>query len=70
MPIERDGDRVARQQLRRMIRPFILRRTKDKVLNELPEKTEITLTVDLNKKEWSFYEALRRKTLEDFAAGP
>lgn len=70
VPIERDGDRVARQQLRRMIRPFILRRTKDEVLNELPEKTEITLTVDLNEQEWSFYEALRRKTLEDFAAGP
>ena len=70
VPIERDGDRVARQQLRRMIRPFILRRTKDEVLSELPEKTEITLTVDLNEKEWSFYEALRRKTLEDFAAGP
>ena len=31
VPIERDGDRVARQQLRRMIRPFILRRTKDEV---------------------------------------
>ena len=61
---------MARQQLRRMIRPFILRRTKDEVLSELPEKTEITLTVDLNEKEWSFYEALRRKTLEDFAAGP
>ena len=67
VPIERDEDRMARAQLRRMIRPFILRRTKSEVLSELPVKTEITLTVDLKEEERAFYEALRRSALEELS---
>ena len=65
VPIERFGDDSRRDQLRRLIQPFILRRRKDEVLKELPEKTEITLTVELSGEEKAFYEALRRKALED-----
>lgn len=65
VPIERLGDNSRRDQLRRLIQPFILRRRKDEVLKELPEKTEITLTVELSGEERAFYEALRRKALED-----
>lgn len=65
IPIERLGDNSRRDQLRRLIQPFILRRRKDEVLKELPEKTEITLTVELSTEEKAFYEALRRKALED-----
>ena len=50
-----------------MIRPFILRRTKEQVLKELPSKTEITLTVDLKDEERAFYEALRRNALEELS---
>ncbi|MEM9589465.1 MAG: SNF2-related protein, partial [Planctomycetota bacterium] len=35
-PIERHHDDECRQSLARLVRPFILRRTKDKVLTELP----------------------------------
>jgi SNF2 family DNA or RNA helicase len=65
IPIERYSDNSRRDQLRRLIQPFILRRRKDEVLKELPEKTEITLTVALSTEEKAFYEALRRKALED-----
>jgi superfamily II DNA or RNA helicase len=67
-PIERDRDENRREQLRRLVQPFILRRRKDEVLKELPEKTEITLTVDLSKEELAFYEALRRNALEKLTA--
>lgn len=65
VPIERFADDTRRDQLRRLIQPFILRRRKNEVLKELPEKTEITLTVELSTEEKAFYEALRRKALED-----
>ncbi len=65
LPIERDEDRTVRNRLRRLISPFILRRTKDEVLSELPPKTEIELKVALSDEESSFYEALRRKAVEN-----
>lgn len=64
MPIERNGDELARHQLRRLVQPFMLRRRKDEVLKDLPEKTEIVLTVELSSEERAFYEALRRKAAE------
>ncbi len=63
-PIERDKDNAASDTLRRLIQPFILRRTKDQVLKELPSRTEITLPVELSAEEMAFYEALRREALE------
>ena len=69
IPIERDGDREARLRLRRMIQPFILRRTKEQVLEELPAKTEITLRVEMGEEEFAFYEALRRAAVETFSDG-
>ncbi|MDR1612612.1 MAG: DEAD/DEAH box helicase, partial [Planctomycetota bacterium] len=63
-PIERGGDAEARDRLRRVIRPFVLRRLKSQVLAALPPKTEITLRVELGRRERAFYEALRREALE------
>lgn len=62
-PIERDHNDQARDTLRRLIQPFILRRTKDQVLQELPSRTEVTLHVDLSPEEMAFYEALRREAI-------
>ncbi len=62
-PIERSQDKVARDQLKKLIQPFILRRTKNQVLQELPSRTEVTLQVELSKEEFSFYEALRREAI-------
>jgi SNF2 family DNA or RNA helicase len=58
------GDKHAAAQLRTVVRPFVLRRTKAQVLDELPEKTEITRVVSPSADERAFYEALRRRALE------
>lgn len=59
VPIERDKDREKQRLLKRLISPFILRRTKAEVLDELPERTEITVKVALSEKERELYENLR-----------
>ena len=69
-PIERLRDKEAGDRLRRIIRPFILRRTKAQVLDSLPPKTEITLAVELGERERAFYESLRRNALERLEADP
>ncbi|PRC91405.1 DEAD/DEAH box helicase [Solimicrobium silvestre] len=65
-PIEK-GDKLARSHLKRLIQPFILRRTKTQVLSELPSRTEITLQVELSEQERHMYEALRQESLEKIA---
>ncbi len=67
LPIERYENKQARQRLKRLISPFILRRTKEEVLTELPPKTEINLTVELGAKEMAFYEALRQEAIDKLA---
>ncbi len=64
IPIERYHDREARLKLKKLIRPFILRRIKSQVLDELPPRTEITLDVEMNSEEAHFYEALRQNALD------
>jgi len=66
-PIERDDCRETRRRLKKLIQPFILRRTKSQVLEELPSRTELTLRVELSKEEAAFYEALRQKAIENLA---
>jgi len=64
IPIERFHNREARLKLKKLIRPFILRRIKSQVLEELPSRTEITLEVEMSEEETLFYEALRQNALE------
>lgn len=61
--IERNQDKETKLRLKRLIQPFILRRTKTQVLTELPSRTEITLTVELTQAEMAMYEALRREAI-------
>ena len=63
-PIERHNDREAGRRLKKLIQPFILRRLKAQVLEELPPRTEVLLEVELSPEETAFYEALRRQALE------
>jgi SNF2 family DNA or RNA helicase len=68
IPIERNNDAETRQHLKRLIQPFILRRLKTDVLDELPPKTEITVQIPLSEKERAMYEAVRQKALQNLAA--
>ncbi|MBI3144533.1 MAG: DEAD/DEAH box helicase [Pseudogulbenkiania sp.] len=66
-PIER-GDKNAKKALKTLIQPFILRRTKSQVLDELPPRTEITLKVPLSGEEMHLYEALRQQAVDKLDA--
>lgn len=66
-PIENDNDSQTKDHLKKLIRPFILRRVKSEVLKELPSRTEITLRVPPSNEEAVMYEALRRQALERLA---
>jgi superfamily II DNA or RNA helicase len=55
------GNGSARQRLKRLVGPFLLRRTKSQVLTELPPRTEIDLRVELSAGERALYEELRRE---------
>ncbi len=68
VPIERDHCRATRHRLKKLIQPFILRRTKSQVLQELPSRTEVILQVELSDQEAAFYEALRQRALEKLAS--
>jgi superfamily II DNA or RNA helicase len=61
--IERQHDRGAQRTLKRLIAPFILRRTKAQVLADLPPRTELVLQVQGDDAEKAHYEALRREAL-------
>ncbi len=58
-PIEKGGDADRRELLARRIRPFMLRRRKDEVATELPPKTTIVRTVDLEGAQRDLYETVR-----------
>ncbi|SDO94592.1 Superfamily II DNA or RNA helicase, SNF2 family [Halomonas shengliensis] len=58
-PIEKDGDVELRRRLSRRIAPLMLRRTKQQVLAELPEKTDTRREVTLSGAQRELYESLR-----------
>ncbi|SAL39037.1 DEAD/DEAH box helicase [Caballeronia concitans] len=58
-PIEKQNDRTRRDLLARRVRPFMLRRRKDDVATELPAKTTIVRTVDLEGAQRDLYETVR-----------
>ncbi len=66
-PIEVEKSDSARQRLKSLIAPFILRRLKRDVLSELPPRTEITLHVEMREEETVFMEALRQRSIERIA---
>ncbi len=61
-PIERDGDSSRMAALSARIAPFMLRRTKEQVLAELSPKTEIVVSVPLEKSQRDLCEAVRMTT--------
>ena len=66
-PIERDGDAQASRRLRRLVAPFLLRRTKAEVLADLPPRTEIVHEVVPGTRERALLEALRQQAEESVA---
>jgi SNF2 family DNA or RNA helicase len=58
-PIEKHGELERKQLLNQRIKPFILRRTKDKIATELPPKTEIIQKLRIEGQQAELYESVR-----------
>ncbi|MBA6336125.1 MULTISPECIES: DEAD/DEAH box helicase [unclassified Colwellia] len=58
-PIEKHGEQERKQLLNQRIKPFILRRTKDKIATELPPKTEIIQKLRIEGQQAELYESVR-----------
>ncbi|SIR56941.1 DEAD/DEAH box helicase [Pseudacidovorax sp. RU35E] len=61
-PIERHGDSACLAQLRKRVTPFLLRRTKQNVAKELPDKIETLSAVTLEGPQADLYETIRLAT--------
>lgn len=62
-PIEKYQNPVAKQALKSLVSPYLLRRIKSEVLDELPPKTEQTILVEPSAEEIAFYDAVRLRAL-------
>ncbi len=59
IPIDKFGEPERKDHLRKLLYPFILRRTKEQVAKDLPEKTETILFCEMEKEQRDIYEAYR-----------
>lgn len=55
-PIEKQHDEAKLKRLQSLIKPFILRRTKDQVASELPPKTEQVFYCNMTEEQENYYE--------------
>ncbi|WP_245562190.1 DEAD/DEAH box helicase [Niabella aurantiaca] len=68
-PIDRFGDEAKQQALQKLIAPFVLRRTKEQVAADLPEKTEMVLWCEMDDDQRLAYENLKDQIRSNVLAG-
>ncbi len=59
LPIEKGKDLQKLNQLKAIIKPFVLRRTKDQVAQDLPEKTEQVIYCPMSEEQHEAYETVK-----------
>ena len=59
IPIDKFGEPDRKDHLRKLLFPFILRRTKEQVAKDLPEKTETILYCEMEEEQQKVYDAYR-----------
>jgi non-specific serine/threonine protein kinase len=59
VPIDKFGEQDRKDHLRKLLYPFILRRTKEQVAKDLPEKTETILFCEMEDEQRKVYDAYR-----------
>lgn len=59
VPIDKFGEKEQKEHLRKLLYPFILRRTKEQVAKDLPEKSEMILFCEMGKEQRDIYDAYR-----------
>lgn len=60
-PIDKFGEKEQKEHLRKLLFPFILRRTKEQVAKDLPEKTETVLYCEMEEAQRRIYDAYRNE---------
>jgi SNF2 family DNA or RNA helicase len=65
VPIDNRGNAEAAELLRKLIRPFMLRRTKEQVAKDLPDKTESIIYCEMGAAQRKLYEELKEKIRQD-----
>ena len=58
-PIDRNGDKEVAARLRKLVYPFILRRTKEQVARDLPDKTEMILWCEMGDEQRKIYNSFK-----------
>ena len=58
-PIDKFGEQEQKEHLKKLLLPFILRRTKEQVAKDLPEKTETILFCEMESEQRKIYDAYR-----------
>jgi non-specific serine/threonine protein kinase len=58
-PIDKFGEPEQKEHLKKILYPFILRRTKEQVAKDLPDKTETILFCEMEQEQRSIYDAFR-----------
>ena len=58
-PIDKFGEQDRKEHLRKILYPFILRRTKEQVARDLPDKTETILFCEMEDEQRKIYDAYR-----------
>jgi len=59
IPIDKFGEKEQKEHLRKLLFPFILRRTKEQVAKDLPEKQEMVLFCEMGDEQRRIYDAFR-----------
>ena len=59
IPIDKFGEEGQKDHLRKILYPFILRRTKEQVAKDLPDKTETVLFCEMGDEQRKIYDAYR-----------
>ena len=59
IPIDKFGEKEQKEHLRKLLYPFILRRTKEQVAKDLPEKSEMILFCEMGDEQRKIYDAYR-----------
>ena len=59
IPIDKFGEEDRKEHLRKILYPFILRRTKEQVAKDLPEKQEMVLFCEMEDEQRKIYDAYR-----------
>ena len=59
IPIDKFGEKEQKEHLKKILYPFILRRTKEQVAKDLPDKIETVLFCEMEDEQRNIYDAYR-----------